>query len=141
MQKRRSSGYSMISALSVLLLLVSWTSILVIVAALSFYLLYQHHINPLSELPNAHWSSPFSRVFILYHIYRNQRRQYALYKSHLQQYDKKGVLPLVRIGPNEVSVMSWEGIRSIYLEGWEKSENYTSFRNFKLVLPLAESGA
>ena len=70
--------------------------------------IYPAFFSPLAKLPAAH---------PLCHITRTRSRPnlYAAHKAHG---------PIVRIAPNEISVNSLEGLRSIYTAGLEKHQFY-----------------
>lgn len=99
---------------------------LILVACYKF-IIHPTFISPLSRVPNAHWSSPLSPIWILW--IRYQRRENAtLHASH----SKYG--PILRLGPNEISVNSLDGgIRSVYGGGFEKGQWYSIFDNYGYV--------
>ena len=39
-------------------------------------------------------------------------------------------VPLIRIGPNEVSIMTTQGIKTVYEGGFERTSQYAAFQNF-----------
>lgn len=93
------------------------------------YLIYRHVIDPcffspLSSIPVAHFTSPFSSHWI------DRKRStgtevLAIYALH----QKHG--PIVRLGPNELSVNSLHGLRIIYTGAFEKHSFYSdAFINF-----------
>lgn len=101
---------------------------LLCVLALVLYLLYRSLIYPallcpLSRLPAAHWSAPFSSLWIL-NERRSSRENRAIYAAHR----KHG--SIVRLGPREVSVNCVDGgIKT--MAGFEKAEWYPNmFKNY-----------
>ncbi|TGO90467.1 hypothetical protein BPOR_0063g00090 [Botrytis porri] len=87
------------------------------------FIIYPAFISPLAKAPNAHWSSPFSPIWILFQRFRcrENRTVHALHKQ---------LGPLIRLGPNELSTNDVEGIRTVYGGGFEKGEWYSFFDNF-----------
>ncbi|KAK5732598.1 hypothetical protein LTR17_010413 [Elasticomyces elasticus] len=78
-------------------------------------------LSPLSKLPAAHWSSHLSpRWFDRQCATAGELK--TLYATHQR------LGPIVRIGPNEVSVVSEEGLKKVYTAGLDKSNWYDSFR-------------
>ncbi|KAG8626423.1 hypothetical protein KVT40_005368 [Elsinoe batatas] len=85
------------------------------------FLLHPLLLSPLSRIPSAHWSSP---LWILY-LRRRGRPNATIHALHL----KYG--PLLRLGPNELSVNCVDGgIRTVYGGGYEKGDWYAVFRNY-----------
>lgn len=100
---------------------------LLAIAAISLVvgLLYKHLIgpywlSPLARIPNAHWSSPVSDKWIEWR--RNAGEEvltiYALHQKHG---------PVVRLGPNEMSVNSINGLKTVYTGAFEKHPWYGEF--------------
>ena len=99
---------------------------------LVLYLLYKYVFHPaflstLSKIPNAHWSSPFSPLWISWKRYASAENA-AIHTAHL----KYG--PIVRVGPNDISVNCVdEGIKTI--GGFEKPDWYpNAFFNYGYLL-------
>jgi len=87
------------------------------------YIIYPAFLSPLSKVPNAHWTAPISPLWILwtrFSCYENR----TLYSAYL----KLG--PVIRIGPNEISVNDVAGLRTVYAGGFEKGEWYSIFDNY-----------
>ncbi|KAJ5753070.1 hypothetical protein N7520_009987 [Penicillium odoratum] len=96
---------------------------------LTSYLLYRYildpyFLSPLSSISNAHFTSPISSRWI------DRKRStvtevlsiYALHQKHG---------PIVRLGPNELSVNSLHGLKIIYTGAFEKHAFYNdAFVNF-----------
>lgn len=82
-------------------------------------------LSPLAKTPNAHWTAPFSPLWILYNRLV-QRDTPTVHEAH------KRLGPIVRLAPNELSVNCVEGgIRTIYGGGYEKGDWYANvFSNF-----------
>ncbi|RFU31659.1 hypothetical protein B7463_g4692, partial [Scytalidium lignicola] len=87
------------------------------------YLIYPSFISPLARIPNAHWSSPISPLWILLTRY-HWRENREVHAAHL----KHG--PIVRLGPTEISVNDVGGLRTIYAGGFEKGQWYSIFDNY-----------
>ncbi len=98
------------------------------VAILAFavyrFVLYPAFLSPLSRIPNAHWSAPFSRLWILWvrFVHRENR---TLHRAH----GRLG--PVVRVGPNELSINDLDSVRAVYQGGgFEKPVWYSLFDNY-----------
>lgn len=93
------------------------------------YLIYPSFLSPLSKIPIAHFTSSWSPLWILWIRYTDEEVQ-TIHKAHL----KYG--PIVRLGPEEVSVNCVDGgLRTIYAGGFEKPYFYDQFRNYGCVCP------
>ncbi|EWY95486.1 hypothetical protein FOYG_04519 [Fusarium oxysporum NRRL 32931] len=87
------------------------------------YIIYPVFFCALSRLPAPHWICHISPLWIL--AARKWRRENtSLYRAH-QRFG-----PVIRIGPNEVSVDGLEGMRTIYQGGFEKGHWYSVFDNY-----------
>jgi cytochrome P450 len=88
-------------------------------------LVFPFFLSPLSKIPNAHWSVPFSSLWILYHRLKQQETP-EVHRMHV----KLG--PIIRLAPNELSVNCVEGgIRTIYGGGYDKADWYSNvFANY-----------
>lgn len=98
------------------------------VAAILAVLLYRciihpAYFSPLARIPNAHWSAPFSRLWILgiRFVHRENR---TLHDAH------RRLGPVIRVGPNELSVDGVENVRTVYQGGFEKPVWYSVFDNY-----------
>lgn len=89
------------------------------------YFLYPAFLSPLAKIPNAHFSSPSSSLWILWIRFR-RRENRTLLACH------KRLGPIIRLGPKELSVDCVDGgIRTIYSGGYEKHDWYTNiFDNY-----------
>ena len=92
---------------------------------LGFYrlIVYPVFISPLSKIPNAHWSSPISPLWILWTRYY-WRENRSLHAAHL----KLG--PVIRVAPNEISINDVGSLRTVYAGGFEKGQWYSIFDNY-----------
>ena len=92
------------------------------------YVVVPAFISPLSKLPTAH---PLCSVTSLW--FSRQRKKQRELKTIYAAHQKHG--PIVRLAPDEVSVVSREGLRQIYTAGLEKTSFYSGsagFENFGL---------
>lgn len=98
---------------------------IILVSLLWRYVIYQAFISPLAKIPNAHWSSPISPIWILLKRF-GERENTAIHAAH----SKKG--DLIRLGPNEISIACVEnGIKTVYSGGFEKWSWYpNTFDNY-----------
>jgi cytochrome P450 len=92
------------------------------------YLLYRDilHpalISPLSKLPAAHPTSHFASTWIWWRR-RTGRESRSIFAAH----QRCG--PVVRLGPNEVSIASQEGLRKVYFSGFTRTTWVLPFRNY-----------
>lgn len=109
----------------------SMSSLLIIVFSVFlivlFYrcLLFPAFMSPLSRIPNAHFTSSFSPLWILWKRYRGKENR-SIYTAH-QRHGS-----IVRLGPTELSVNCVDnGIKTIYGGGFGKSHWYTNlFLNY-----------
>ncbi|KAK5291153.1 Na+/H+ antiporter, partial [Cryomyces antarcticus] len=99
--------------------------ILLCVVVIYKYLVHPTFLSPLSRIPNAHPSSHLSPLWILWIRYtgRENRTVFAAHESNG---------PVIRLGPNEVSVNCVDGgIRTVYAGGFEKHAWYANlFGNY-----------
>ncbi len=96
-----------------------------VVAILAIYkfIIYPTFISPLSKIPNAHWSSSISPLWILWTRFQCQENR-KVHAAHL----KHG--SVVRLAPNELSVNDVGGLRTVYAGGFEKGQWYSIFDNY-----------
>lgn len=92
-------------------------------------LLFPVFLSPLARIPNAHFTSSFSPLWILW-----KRYKYNEIRSIFAAHKKYG--PIVRLGPNELSVNCVDnGVGTIYGRGFKKSPWYTNlFPNYGYIL-------
>jgi len=87
------------------------------------YLLHPAFLSPLFKIPNAHWSSPLSPLWILWKRYDCAENK-AIHAAH----KKHG--PIVRLGPNDISVNCVDGVIKT-IGGFEKPDWYpNAFFNY-----------
>lgn len=102
-------------------------AVLLLALALVFaykFLVHPILLSPLAKVPNAHWSSSFSPLWLLYQKWNHYENR-AVYNRHMESG------PLIRLAPNVLSVNCFEdGIKKIYQGGFPKTEFY--FRGFAI---------
>jgi len=101
--------------------------ILLISLAVYRFIVFPAFFSPLAKVPNAHWSAPFSSLWILYHrLIQNDTP--TVHRAH----GKLG--PIIRLAPNELSINCVEGgIRTIYSGGYDKGDWYSNvFSNYSV---------
>jgi len=80
--------------------------------------LYYAYLSPLAKVPNAHFSTPFSRVWLLITKWRGYEN-----RARLAAHQQLG--PVVRIGPQELSINCVDkGIRTVYGVKFDKDAWY-----------------
>ena len=104
--------------------LVQWFLFFVFVALLALYALYKNWTDPLAPIPTIYCSAPFSRSYFIWQAYQNRRR-YAHYDTHVKHDGE--ILPIIRVAPNEISIMTIQGIRTVYDGGFDRTSHYTAF--------------
>jgi cytochrome P450 len=82
------------------------------------YILYPAFLSPLSRIPNAHFTVSFCPLWMWWKRRGGREGTGSIFAAHRQ----KG--PIVRLGPNEVSVASVDGLRQIYTGGFRKPKWY-----------------
>lgn len=88
------------------------------------YIIYPAFLSPLSRIPNANITVSVSPLWILWKRWLSKELS-AIHAAH------KKCGRIVRLGPNEVSVNSDEGLRVVYAGGFEKHEFYPNlFDNY-----------
>ena len=99
------------------------------VIVLLFLVIYHYIINPsfvspLSKIPNAHFTAPFLPTWMWW-----KRRTGFETRSVFAAHQRHG--PIVRLAPKELSVASLDGLRQIYVGGYERHPWYfEEFANF-----------
>jgi hypothetical protein len=103
---------------------------LVAVAIFVLYrlIVFPAFVSPLSKIPNAHWSSSFSPIWILW-VRSKSKENVTVHDAH-QRHGS-----VVRLGPSEISVNCVKnGIHTIYSGGFEKHRWYANiFSNYGYV--------
>ncbi|KAH6842813.1 cytochrome P450 [Chaetomium sp. MPI-CAGE-AT-0009] len=95
-----------------------------IVAILAYrFFVYPTFFSPLAQIPNAHWSAPFSRAWILW-VRFVHRENKTLHSAH------RRLGSVIRVGPNELSINGLENVRTVYQGGFEKPAWYSVFNNY-----------
>jgi hypothetical protein len=100
--------------------------IALLLLALYKFIIYPAFISPLSKVPNAHWTAPFSPAWIIWTRFRAQENR-TVHAAHLR------LGPVIRLGPNELSVNDVAGLKTVYAGGFEKGEWYSIFDNYGYV--------
>jgi hypothetical protein len=99
-------------------------AIVLLLLAIYHYILFPSFASPLSRIPNAHFTAPFLSTWMWW-----KRRTGFETRSIFAAHQKHG--PIVRLAPNELSVASLDGLRQIYMGGYEKDPWYIEeFANF-----------
>ena len=94
---------------------------LVVVALFYYLVVYPLRISPLAKVPNAHWSSPLSSLWILVTRYRRQ-------ELHIVRQAHERLGSIVRLGPQDISISCFEdGIKTVYHKGFDKPPWYSFF--------------
>jgi hypothetical protein len=95
--------------------------LIALVTALSSSFLVTLISSPLNKISAAHWSVPFSSLWIRSHRRGGSQAIEAIAAAHA----RKG--PIVRLGLNEISVSSLEGAKKVYVErgGFAKPKWWT----------------
>ena len=106
--------------------LASLVALCVVAYVLWAYIIIPAFVSPLAKIPNAHFTAPFSSLWITWRRYREQENR-TVHAAH----EKHG--KIVRLGPKEVSINSvQDGIRMVYTGGFEKGDWYPAqFNNFR----------
>ena len=88
------------------------------------YIVYPAFLSPLSKIPNAHLTAPFASLWI-----SSTRRACAGTRALFSLHQKYG--PVLRLGPNELSVCTPAALKTIYIGGFEKDQWYQdAFMNY-----------
>ncbi|KAI1078899.1 cytochrome P450 3A12 [Whalleya microplaca] len=98
-------------------------AIILIIACLCQYVIYPVALSPLSKIPTAHWSCSFSPAWILWARFKGRENR-TLHAAH----QRHG--PIVRVGPNELSVNNIQAVKTIYQGGFDKHQWYSIFDNY-----------
>ncbi|CAJ2505057.1 Uu.00g124510.m01.CDS01 [Anthostomella pinea] len=92
-------------------------------ASLYYFLIQPAILSPLVKVPKAHWSCSISPAWILRARF-DGRENRTLYEAHKQ------LGPIVRVGPNELSINNIEAVKTVYQGGFDKHQWYSVFDNF-----------
>lgn len=96
---------------------------IVVILLTYYFILHPAFFSPLAKLPNAHWSAPYSRLWILNKRY-NKRENRALLAAHQR------LGPVIRVAPYELSIDDVDCVRTVYSGGFDKSSWYSVFDNY-----------
>ena len=113
-----------------LLSMSSKLSIYLMVPAILLWFIYKYLVtplclSPLSRIPPIHPTAPISSLWIRHH----RRGGRVAFRLLSRAHKKHG--PVIRLGPRELSVASLDGLRTIYLGGFEKDDWYLEeFMNY-----------
>ena len=94
-----------------------------LLAILYRYVLLPAFISPLAKIPNAHYTSSISALWI-----RHRRRHGPNHRLLHALHQRLG--PIIRLSPTEISVNSLDGLRAIYLGGFNRDPWYRLFENY-----------
>ena len=126
------------SKLSLLLTNVTpWLVLGVLMVAL-LRAVYDYFLSPLAKLPSIHWSARLTRGNILYTKYFSSVR-HAHYNAHLNRQGDCGFRPILRTGPAEVSIMTTDGVQTVFGGGFDRPPWYDVFSNFGSVATICFS--
>ncbi|KAK0704506.1 cytochrome P450 [Lasiosphaeris hirsuta] len=108
------------------LALPSWVAVGIAVLLVYKFVIYPSFLSPLARIPAARWHARFLPFYSLYLKYTGTESRTTL-KLH-QRYG-----PVVRLGPNELTVNCYEGgIKTIYGGGFPKTDWYQNgFANYE----------
>lgn len=100
---------------------------LLVALAIYKFLIYPALFGPLAKIPNAHWSAPFSPLWI-HNCRRLEKETFVTHEAHQR------LGQVVRLAPEVISVNSVDGgIRTVYAGGYEKGDWYKNvFNNYGL---------
>ena len=85
--------------------------------------------SPLAGIPNAHFTAPFSRCWLLWTRYTGQEST-----QRLTAHRRHG--SIIRLGPTELGVNCIDdGIRTIYGGNFDKASMYANLSNYGFVAP------
>ena len=91
---------------------------------------YYGYLSPLARIPCAHRTSALTSLWILWKRHRGSAEELAAVAAAHELYG-----PVVRLGPREISVRSWDvRFRRILGSRLEKPSWYSAFANYRLVL-------
>lgn len=103
--------------------LLPWALFTFIAIAVSRFVVFPLVSSPLNQIPNAHWSAPFSSSWILYIRYKDAETE-TLAELH------KKLGPVVRLGPNDVSIDSIDYVKTVYAGPFNRTKWYNIFKNY-----------
>lgn len=80
-------------------------------------------VSPPGKIPDAHWSSAISPLWILYALYKDTEVE-RLAEAH------ENLGPVVRVGPRDVSIESVENVKTVYTGRFNRTKWYGIFENY-----------
>jgi hypothetical protein len=98
-------------------------AIVVIIFLIYHFIVHPAFLSPLSKIPNAHWSAPYSRLWALSIRFNNQENR-TLRAAH------KRLGPVIRVAPHELSIDDGDCVRTVYQGGFDKPVWYSVFDNY-----------
>lgn len=85
------------------------------------YIIQPAFLSPLSKIPSAHPTSPILPLWFWYaHLTGHENR--TVYAIH------RRLGPVVRVAPNEVSINTLEGLKKIYIGGFDRTDWFKQFQ-------------
>lgn len=94
------------------------------------FIIYPAFLSPLSRIPNAHWTAPFSPLWI-HNCRRREKETFVTHEAHQR------LGPVVRLAPDVISVNNIDGgIRTVYGGGFEKGDWYKNVFNNYGIQPM-----
>lgn len=89
-------------------------------------LIYKAYFSPFSKIPNAHLTTPFSGLWLIYQKFQGREN-----RTRLAAHKRLG--PVVRLGPNEISVNTMDDVGAIFEhKSFDKTDWYpNAFRGWK----------
>jgi len=88
-----------------------------------YYIVHPAITSPLSKIPSGHPTAAFLPIWIWWRRWRGYESR-SIFAAH-QQHGS-----VVRLAPHEVSVASADGLRKIYIGGFERTKWFLQFRNY-----------
>src|SRR5436190_17884075 len=84
------------------------------------YVIVPAALSPLSKIPNAHFTSPILPLWMWW-----KRREGKVTRTIYSLHQRLG--PVVRLGPNEISVNNVGGLKTICVGGFERDPFYRNW--------------
>ncbi|KIH94192.1 unspecific monooxygenase [Sporothrix brasiliensis 5110] len=116
--------------------LLPWALFTLAAISVSRFVVFPLVGSPLNQIPNAHWSAPFSSLWILSVRYKDAETE-TVADAH------KKFGPVVRLGPNDVSIDSIDYVKTVYSGPFNRTKWYGIFDNYGVpcmfsVIPVKE---
>lgn len=97
-------------------------SVLLAVSILiSKHFLFPLLVSPLRHIPQLHWTSRFSSLYLSYIRRNGKTGMQRIFFAH-----QKTKSPIILLSPNELSVASLDGLKQVYLGSFEKTSWYAA---------------